>query len=320
MSTDPLVSIIVPFWNGERFLEEAVLSVLGQSYESWELFLVDDGSTDASAPIARGFAERDARIRYLGHRENRGKSVSRNRGIQSASGKYIAFLDADDVWLPRILEEQVSILESYPQAVMVYGPIEWWYSWTGQPEDLGRDYVERLGVPPNTVIEPPNLVTLFLQDRAAVPSDILVRRDIIARVGSFEEQFKVLYEDQVFYAKICLAAPVFASDTCWYRYRQHPNSSCARAMITGEYYSSRPVFLNWLAAYVSNQDMHDEHLWQALYKELWPYRHPAAYRLLRRIPARYDIVDRMARFERALHRLETRFWRRAEMGLGNPTL
>jgi hypothetical protein len=131
-----------------------------------------------------------------------------------------------------------------------------------------------------------------------------VRRETIERVGGFEEEFKVLYEDQVFYAKVCLAAPVFASDKCWYRYRQHPDSSCARAMITGEYYTSRPVFLNWLAAYVSEQGVKDAALRQALDKELWPYRHPAAYRLLRRIPTRYEIIERVARFEAALHRTQ----------------
>jgi glycosyltransferase involved in cell wall biosynthesis len=302
----PLVSVIIPFFNARKFIEEAILSVLVQTYHAWELFLVDDGSTDESSDVARYYAGRhSAKISYLEHadHENRGKSASRNRGLLGASGKYVAFLDADDVWLPTILEEQVAILESHPRAAMVYGPIQWWYSWTGDLEDLGRDCVEELGVPPNALIHPPDLLTLFLQDRAAVPSDILVRRHIVDQVGGFEERFRILYEDQVFYAKVCLAAPVFAADTCWYRYRQHEDSSCARAMTTGEYFAARPVFLDWLEGYLNDQGVEDPALCQALHREQWPYRHPAAYRLLRRVMTRKEITERAARVEEALHRL-----------------
>lgn len=307
MINKPLVSIIIPFFNAKKFIEEAILSVLAQTYGAWELFLVDDGSTDESSDVARCFAgENSAKISYLEHtdHENQGKSASRNRGLLEASGKYVAFLDADDVWLPSILEEQVALLESHPQAAMVYGPIQWWYSWTGNPEDLGRDYVEELGVPPNALIHPPNLLTLFVQDRAAVPSDILVRRQIIDRVGGFEERFKVLYEDQVFYAKVCLAAPVFAADTCWYRYRQHEDSTCARTMKTGEYFTARPVFLDWLEGYLSDQRVDNPALWQALRREQRPYRHPVMHRLLSR-------VGRAARALDGLRHLRARMRRRA---------
>lgn len=286
MSDKPLVSVIIPFFNAERFIEEAILSVLDQTYQAWELFLIDDGSTDESSDVARHYAgKHPAKISYLEHtnHENQGKSASRNRGLADAAGKYVAFLDADDVWLPTILEEQVAILESHPRAAMVYGPIQWWYSWTGDPEDFGRDYVEELGVPPNTLVQPPDLLTLFLQDQAAVPSDILVRRQIIDRVGGFEERFRVLYEDQVFYAKVCLAAPVFAAETCWYRYRQHEDSTCAREMKTGEYFAARPIFLDWLEGYLSDQGVEDPALWEALHGEQLPYRQPVRYRLLGRV-------------------------------------
>jgi glycosyltransferase involved in cell wall biosynthesis len=302
----PLVSVIIPFFNVERFIEEAIVSVLAQTHRAWELFLIDDGSTDKSSDVARRYAGKHPdKIFYLDHADhaNKGKSASRNRGLLEASGKYVAFLDADDVWLSTILEEQVAILESRPQAAMVYGPIQWWYSWTGDREDLSRDCVEELGVPPNAVIHPPGLLTLFLQDRAAVPSDILVRREIIDRVGGFEERFRTLYEDQVFYAKVCLAAQVFAADTCWYRYRQHEDSTCARAMITGEYFSARPVFLHWLERYLTDQGVEDSALWQALDREQWPYRHPATYRLLRRVTTREGITERIVRVEAALRRM-----------------
>jgi glycosyltransferase involved in cell wall biosynthesis len=285
MTNQPLVSIVIIFWNANRFLKEAIDSLFAQTYNNWELLLVDDGSSDGSATIARSYLERHPRrVRYLEHsgHVNRGMSASRNLGIRNAQGAYIAFLDADDVWFSNILEEQVVILEAYPEVAMVYGPIQWWYSWTGMPEDRERDYVEKLGVPPNTVIQPPRLLPLFLRDKAAVPSGILVRRQIIEQLGGFEDSFRGEYEDQVFCAKVSLSSPIFASGQCWYRYRQHPDSCVLTGQRTGETNSARLHFLNWLTKYVSEQRVRDRAVWRSLAFEFWRYRRPRAFRLLRR--------------------------------------
>src|SRR5262245_17309516 len=165
MRSKPLVSVIIIFLNTDRFIQESIESVFAQTYDGWELLLVDDGSSDASSAIAHGYAEQHPhKVRYLEHagHQNRGMSASRNLGIRHATGEYIALVDADDVWLSHTLEQQVAILESHPTAAMVYGPLQWWYSWTANPEDRQRDYVEKLGVPPNTLIEPPTLLSRFL--------------------------------------------------------------------------------------------------------------------------------------------------------------
>ena len=277
------VSVVIIFLNAERFLQEAIESVFAQTYSAWELLLVDDGSTDGGTAIAQQYASyHPNQVRYLEHsgHDNRGMSASRNLGIRNARGSYVAFLDADDVWLSNILEEQVAILETYPEAAMVYGPIEYWYSWTGMPEDRERDYVEKLGVPPDTIIQPPRLFPLFLRDKATVPSGILVRRGVIERVGGFEDTFRGEYEDQVFCAKICLDAPVFASGRCWYRYRQHPGSCVLTGQTTGETHSARLLFLNWLTKYLSEQKVKDREIWRALSLEFWRFSHPRAFRLL----------------------------------------
>jgi glycosyltransferase involved in cell wall biosynthesis len=147
----PLASIIIIFLNEDKFIREALESVFSQTYDTWELLLVDDGSTDASPDIARWYVERRAgKVRYLAHEghQNRGMSASRNLGISHAGGEYIAFLDADDVWFPEKLEQQVTILESHSEAAMVYGPGQMWYSWTGNSEDIQRDFVpKQTGVP-----------------------------------------------------------------------------------------------------------------------------------------------------------------------------
>ena len=284
MKGKPLVTIIIIFLNAKRFLQEAIESVLAQAYDNWELFLVDDGSTDASTALTWQYVTREpGKVRYLEHpgHQNRGMSASRNLGIRHAKGDYIAFLDADDVWLPHKLEQQVAIMDSQPAAAMVYGAAQYWHSWTGNPEDLRRDYTPELGVQPNTLVEPPTLLTLFLRGEAAVPSpcDIMVRREAIEGVGGFEEAFRSLYEDQVFYAKVCLKAPVFVSDQCWDKYRQHQESACAVAGKTGVNRSAHLTFLNWIEEYLSQQGVKNAEVWEALQKKLRPYRQPILHRL-----------------------------------------
>ena len=285
MSSQPLVSAVIIVYNGERFLVEAIRSVFAQSYTEWELLLVDDGSTDRSSDIARDWAARyPERVRYLEHsgHVNRGMSASRNLGIQQAHGVYVALLDADDVWVEHTLEEQVALLEAHPDAAMVYGPLRWWHSWTGAPEDRDRDYVERLGVPENTLIQPPRLLSRFLRDKAAVPSGLLVRRESIARLGGFEDEFRGEYEDQVFCSKICLNAPVFAAGRSWYWYRQHPDSCVTIGLQTGATTAARLRFLEWVAAYLDQHPRPAPSVRRALRLEFWQFRRPRAFRLLRR--------------------------------------
>src|SRR5262245_25666733 len=124
MSQKPLVSVVTIFLNGERFILDAIGSVFAQKYDNWEYLLVDDGSTDTSSAIAREYAAQyPGKVRYLEHEGhvNRGMSATRNLGIRHSQGKYVAFLDADDVWLPHKLERQVALLESHPRAGMIYG-------------------------------------------------------------------------------------------------------------------------------------------------------------------------------------------------------
>ena len=118
------MSIVTPFLNAALFLEGAIESVLAQTCDDWELLLVDDGSTDESTAIANRYAAAmPSTVRYLSHpkRRNRGASASRNLAIHHAVGEYLAFLDADDVYLPHKLKEQVPILDAHPSASAVRG-------------------------------------------------------------------------------------------------------------------------------------------------------------------------------------------------------
>ncbi len=126
----PFVSVVVPCYNAESFISETIQSVLAQTYSSWELIIVDDGSRDDSAKIIQSF--QDERIRYF-YQENAGVSCARNTGIAQARGKYIAFLDADDLYLPENLEKKVNFLENHPGCVLVHSDVIDFDSATGKP-------------------------------------------------------------------------------------------------------------------------------------------------------------------------------------------
>jgi glycosyltransferase involved in cell wall biosynthesis len=287
MHENPLVSAVIIFLNTERFLAEAIESVRGQTYLHWELLLVDDGSSDGSTAIARGYAARfPDQIRYLEHphHENRGMSAARNLGIHRAAGRYVAFLDADDVWLPRKLTEQVEILEAHPEAAMLYGNTEYWFDWSGSAEDASANFVPDLGVRPNMTYQPPALLPLFLMGKAAVPCtcSIIVRRDALLGVGGFEESFRGMYEDQAFYAKASLKLPIFVSSNCWDKYRQHPASACSTTEREGKAQASRVRFLDWLAHYLDTNEVNNPAVREAVQRAQWLNQHPRVAKMIRR--------------------------------------
>ena len=118
MYKEGLVSIITPCYNGSKYVAETIESVLVQSYNDWEMLIVDDGSKDNSAEIIKGFAEKDSRIRLI-QQPNGGSANARNHGIREAQGQYIALLDADDLWKPEFLTEQIAFMKE-KQTLCVY--------------------------------------------------------------------------------------------------------------------------------------------------------------------------------------------------------
>lgn len=107
---DPAVSIITPAYNAARFIEETIQSVLSQSYTDWEMIIVDDCSRDDTRVRIETHAQRDKRIRLIAHQTNGGPSAARNTALKAASGRYIAFLDSDDLWLPGKLQTQLDFM------------------------------------------------------------------------------------------------------------------------------------------------------------------------------------------------------------------
>ncbi len=117
----PLVSVIMPVYNGEKYLAEAIDSILAQTFTDFELLIVDDGSTDSSAEIIRAYAAQDSRIRSFRLAENSGSSTARNRGLSAAKGDYVTLMDCDDISVETRLQQQVSFLNANPEIGAVGG-------------------------------------------------------------------------------------------------------------------------------------------------------------------------------------------------------
>lgn len=123
-SNQPLVSVLIPVYNGTEFLDEAIQSVLNSSYTNFEIILVDDGSTDKSRQKCLEYAEKYSNIHYYGFRKNRGMTRCLNFGVKKANGKYIARINQDDIMVKDRLEKQVAFLETHPEHVVVGGTIQ----------------------------------------------------------------------------------------------------------------------------------------------------------------------------------------------------
>ncbi len=284
MSVAPRVSAIVIFLDEARFIAEAIESVRAQTCGDWELILVDDGSTDASSAIARDHAAREPqRIRYAEHpgHANRGMSESRNLGVGLARGEFIGFLDADDVWQPAKLHEQLAVFDEHPQVQMVYGRTHLWHSWRG--EGAKDDFCD-LGLPPDSVVLPPRLLVSLIENRAQTPTtcNALMRRGAVERAGGFEPAFRGMFEDQVFFMKLAAAAPVFVASQVWARYRQRDDSSSAREERSGEVRGSRRRLLEWLERYLREQEINSPAVWHELRRQQRFMRWPVFYDLLAR--------------------------------------
>lgn len=107
-----LVSVITPMYNAEKYIAKTIESVQAQTYENWEMIIVDDVSTDQSAQIVQQYAAEDTRIKYLRHEKNAGVARARNTALKAAQGRYVAFLDSDDLWKNEKLEKQLLFMQS----------------------------------------------------------------------------------------------------------------------------------------------------------------------------------------------------------------
>ncbi|HEY2395336.1 MAG TPA: glycosyltransferase [Rudaea sp.] len=209
----PLVSAIMPVYNGERFLAEALDSALAQSLDDLEIIVVDDGSTDASSPLAAGYAARHPGIIRLIHQNNHGLCHARNTALAQARGTYMALLDCDDVWLPWHLTDCIGVLERRPDLALVHGDIE-------RIDADGR--VLRRAARHWNQTEGDAFATLFLRREHVCCPTAVFRRSTIERVGGFDMQFNKLgCEDRDLWLRIAASEKIAFLPEVHARYRMH---------------------------------------------------------------------------------------------------
>jgi glycosyltransferase involved in cell wall biosynthesis len=197
----PKVSVIIPAYNVDRYLSAALESLVNQTYSDFEALIVDDGSTDRTAAIAREFSvERDRRFKLL-QKPNGGLSSARNFGINHATGKYIALLDGDDVYLPAKLAAHVTTLDAQPSVGLAYGASQ------AMRDDGHPTWLKISGKP--IVADP--LQALMCKNFVVHGSNAVMRRSVFDRVGQFDETLASV-EDLDLWLRI-------ASDRTWQFHR-----------------------------------------------------------------------------------------------------
>jgi len=209
----PNVSAIVPVYNGERFLADALDSALAQTLADLEIVVVDDGSTDASAAIAQRYAAlHPGRVRLI-QQSNQGLCHARNTALAAARGQYFALLDADDIWLPHHLADSVAVMEQRRDVGLVHADIE-------RIDFAGTS----LGCATRhwSTIDADAFAVLYVRDEHVCCPTAVFRRGIIERVGGFDAQFNRLgCEDRDLWLRIAAVTPIVFLDNVHARYRMH---------------------------------------------------------------------------------------------------
>ena len=175
----PLVSVIMPVYNGEKFLAEAIESILAQTFTDFELIIVDDGSTDGSVAIIRDCEKRDIRVRSLRFERNMGAAQARNRGLDAARGEFVTGMDCDDISLPQRLGKQVAYLQAHPEigALGVSAQVVY--------QDLSPE--NKLGMPRTH----PHIAFNIPLGWSIIGASVMMRRDLVTAVGGYDPRYRV---------------------------------------------------------------------------------------------------------------------------------
>jgi glycosyltransferase involved in cell wall biosynthesis len=188
----PQVSVIIPTYNRAWIIKEAVDSVLAQDYKDFELIVVDDGSTDNTSDVLASYGE-DVRVLF---QENKGVSAARNRGVAEASGQFVAFLDSDDLWLPKKLSVQAEFFNKTPDALICQTEEVWIRNGI-------RVNPKKRHKKPSGIIFEPSLALCLVS-----PSAVMIRRDVLDREGGFDETLTVC-EDYDLWLRLSCRFPVY---------------------------------------------------------------------------------------------------------------
>jgi len=213
---EALVSIVMPAYNCEKYVVEAINSILAQTYRNWELLVLDDGSKDNTLRIIEEFSQKDSRIKALPNGKNMGVSATRNRGIELASGDWIAFLDSDDMWEPEKLEKQFEIVEKEAAEFLF----------------TGSSYVNEEGEPYKGIFEVPEKITYKkLRNQNVIScSSVLIKKKYFENIKMEKDE---MHEDYAVWLRILkLGIKAFGVNEPLLIYRISKNSKSGNKMKT----------------------------------------------------------------------------------------
>lgn len=193
----PKVSVVIPAYNSEKYIAQTIDSVLEQTFRDYEIIVVDDGSTDKTAAIVKGYEDK---VKYF-FQENWGTSVARNTGVKNAKGKYIAFLDNDDLWFPDKLSLQINIMEANSDVGMIFTDGQWFddvkiVRLSSRPtQDFGEPDSWKYKIAKTKLddgmILKGNFHRDFLRGNFVLNSSVLVRRKILDNVGLLDDELLI---------------------------------------------------------------------------------------------------------------------------------
>ena len=210
-----MVSVIIPVYNSEKYISEAVESVLNQTYRNREVIVINDGSTDGTERALEPYM---GQINYF-FQENRGVAAARNIGIRSSQGSYIAFLDSDDIWMPKKLENQVNYMIGHPEFKFLYSDYVYF-----NDDNLGvKD-----SIPLHRNAKSAGCIfhNLVMSSHFIHTSTVLAKREVMEEVGGFDERFK-LGEDYELWLRISAIYDIGYMEGVVSKYRRHPGSLTA---------------------------------------------------------------------------------------------
>lgn len=205
----PLISVIIPVYNGEATIKETIQSVLEQTFTDFELIVIDDGSQDSTFAVVSSIP--DSRLKVFPY-PNAGLAASRNRGISQATGEYISFIDADDLWVPDKLEEQLKAIQTNLQAGVAY-------SWTNWIDETGKFIRTGGHITENGKV----YEKLLLRDFVESGSNPLIRTKALAEVGGFDQSLPAV-EDWDMWLRLAQIYEFVAVPCPQILYRVYPNS------------------------------------------------------------------------------------------------
>ncbi|MBI1877687.1 MAG: glycosyltransferase [Chloroflexi bacterium] len=219
----PLVSVIIPAYNAQNFIGETIQSVINQTYPDWEMLVVDDGSTDETRQVIEKYLT-DSRVKYL-YQPNQERAAARNHGLRGSSGKYIAFLDADDLWLPDKLKVQVEYLDTHSEMGLCF---------------THHRFINEEGTltgKPGVMFKPgPDQFSRLLEANFIANSTVIIARTVFDKLGLFDESLPAYgSEDWDMWLRIARFYPIHFIDQPLTLYRLHEgNTSLERMRLSAE--------------------------------------------------------------------------------------